>query len=111
MVPFLINSIINNFLLVSQNQKVLRRNQICLPHSPERKAVEWFHNGAFCRSCFLSYSLSEIHSTFANDDYNKQCTKENDDEKNNIKCSLEGLTPRKKKKRRKNRCDVKYTHS
>lgn len=33
----------------------------------------------------------EIHSTdsLPRDDYNKQCTKENDDEKNNIKCSPE----------------------
>jgi hypothetical protein len=33
----------------------------------------------------------------------------NDDEKNNIKCSLEGLTPQKKKERnsQENRCDVK----
>lgn len=40
--------------------------------------------------------VKKIWSVYLNDDYNKQCTKENDDEKNNIKCSLEGLTPRKK---------------
>lgn len=93
MVPFLINSIINNFPLVAQRQKVSMAKSNMLTAQPSMESSATF----FIEQWKLSFYVEAVfYHILSDDDYNKQCTKENDDEKNNIKCSLEGLTPRKK---------------